>query len=377
MAWNEPGGDKQDPWGGGGGGQQPPDLDEVVRKLQARFNGLFGGRKGGGGPRTGKSGGLGFIGLIVVAVWLASGFYIVGPAERGVVTRFGAYVSPPVLPGPHWHLPYPMEQVEKVDVDQVRPASIKALMLTKDENIVSVDLAVQYRVKDPAAYLFNGRDPDLTLSQAAESAVREVVGKSQMDYVLTEGRAEVGASTQQLLQEALDEYGTGLEVTSVNLQDVQPPEQVQSAFEDAIRAREDEQRLKNEAEAYSNDVVPKARGAAARKIEEATAYKQSVMARAQGDASRFDALLTEYQKAPRVTRERLYLDTMQSVLSNSSKVLLDAPKGNSLMYLPIDRMLEGDKAAAPSPAEPSGTASGSASTAAGSTSNDTRSRGNR
>jgi len=348
MAWNEPGGDKKDPWGGGGN-NQPPDLDEVVRKLQERFSNIFGGggkrgggsgseRSGGGG--AGASIGLGLIAAVIAVVWLLSGIYIVGPAERGVITRFGAFTEPTTMPGPHWHLPYPIEAVEKVDIDQVRSVPMKALMLTQDENIVAIELAVQYKVKNASDYLFRVRDPDLTLQQVSETAVREVVGKSEMDFVLKEGRSDVVASTKGLIQEALDQYQTGLIVTSVNLQDAQPPEQVQGAFEDAIRAREDEERFKNEAEAYANDVIPKARGAAARQLEEANAYKESVIAEAEGEASRFEQLLAEYEKAPKVTRQRLYIDAMESVLSRSSKVLIDVEGGNSMMYLPLDKLME-------------------------------------
>ncbi|OOZ41085.1 HflK protein [Solemya pervernicosa gill symbiont] len=348
MAWNEPGGDNKDPWGGRGGGQQPPDLDEVVRKLQERVSKLFGGGGGGsGGGATpirpsggGISIGLGLIAAVIGVVWIFSGVYIVGPAERGVVTRFGAFAEPPTMPGPHWHMPFPVETVEKVDVDQVRSVPMKALMLTQDENIVAIELAVQYKVKDAGAYLFSVRDPDLTLQEVSETAVREVVGRSEMDFVLKEGRSDVVARTKGLIQEALDQYKTGLIVTSVNLQDAQPPEQVQGAFEDAIRAREDEERFKNEAEAYANDIIPKARGGAARQREEANGYKESVIAEAQGEASRFEQLLTEYQKAPEVTRQRLYIDAMESVLNKSSKVLIDVEGGNSLMYLPLDQMMK-------------------------------------
>ncbi|GAB6043918.1 FtsH protease activity modulator HflK [Endothiovibrio diazotrophicus] len=352
MGWNEPGG--SDPWGGGGnrggGDQGPPDLDEVVRKLQNRFGGLFGGGRGGQGGGGGAAlGGLSLLLVVGLVVWAASGIYIVDPAERGVVLRFGKYTET-TEPGPHWHLPYPIESVSKVNVDRVQSIELgfksagrtessvlnESLMLTQDENIVDVRLAVQYRIKDARDYLFELRAPDDTLRQAAESAVREVVGKNKMDFVITEGRSEIAARTKELMQEILDRYKSGLVVTTVNLADAQAPDEVQEAFADAIKAREDEQRFKNEAEAYANEIIPKARGAAARQLEEARAYKESVTAKAEGEADRFSKLLAEYHKAPQVTRERLYLDSVEKVFSNTSKVVVDV-KGNNLLYLPLDK----------------------------------------
>ncbi len=353
MAWNEPGGGGgRDPWGGRGD-QGPPDLDEVFRRLSQRLGGLFGGRRGGARAGGGRGGGLWLVG-VAVAVWLLSGIYIVGPAERGVVLRFGKYVGT-TMPGPHWHWPYPIERVEKVDVDRIRQAEHKALMLTRDENIVDVDVGVQYRVQDPKAYLFHVRNPELTVVQAVESAIREVVGKSEMDFVLTEGRTEVAARTQRLAQAILDRYGTGVQLTKVNLKDAQPPEEVQAAFADAIKAREDEQRYKNEAEAYANEIIPKARGRAARQIEDANAYKAEVVARAKGETARFLALLREYQRAPRVTRERLYIDAMEHVFGNATKVVVDVERGSPLLYIPLDRLMgKAGGAAAPetAPASP-------------------------
>jgi membrane protease subunit HflK len=352
MAWNEPGGSgDKDPWGSRE--QGPPDLDEVVRKLQSKLGGLFGGGGGGRGLR-GNTKGIAAVALIIVALWLLSGIYIVDPAERGVVLRLGQYIGT-TLPGPHWHIPFPIERVEIVDVDQIRNVEVgyrsqgpnqatasvprEALMLTQDENIIDIKLAVQYRVKDASAYLFNVRDPDTTLRKMIESAIREVIGKSRLDFVLTEGRSEIAARVAKLLQEVMDAYVTGLQVTTVNMQDVQPPEEVQEAFFDAIKAREDEQRQKNEAEAYANDVLPKARGAAARQLEEANAYKAQVVAQAEGETSRFLQVLAQYQKAPQVTRERLYLDTLESVLGSSQPVLVDIQKGsNNLFVLPLDRL---------------------------------------
>ena len=364
MAWNEPGGGNKDPWGQGGGNQGPPDLDELIRKLQAKFGGLFGGGRKGGGAATGGGGG-GFlsIGLLLgigVLVWLASGIYIIDEGKRGVVLRFGEFHAI-TGPGPHWHVPYPVDSVEVVDVALRRFEEIgyrttagrsvvvpkEALMLTRDENIVNVQMAVQYQVSDPREFLFNVRDPRASLQQAAESALREVVGKSNMDFVLTEGRSDVVMQVRALMQMMLDDYQAGLLVSEVSMQDVQPPEEVQGAFSDAIRAREDEQRFKNEAEAYSNDIIPRARGQSARLLEEANAYKESQVARAEGEASRFTQLLTEYKRAPEVTRKRLYLETMEEVLRNSSKVLVDVKDGNSLMYLPLDRMVKGAGEAAP------------------------------
>lgn len=365
MAWNEPGGGK-DPWGGRGGDQGPPDLDEIVRKMQEKMGGLFGGRKGGGVSRGGGAGAftVGIFAAAALVIWLLFGFYIVDEGKRGVELRFGQF-SQITLPGLHWHAPYPIEQVELVDVEKRNFVEVgyrsgggsgtggsqsvpkEALMLTQDENIVDVRVAVQYQVKDARSYLFNVRNPDETLKQATESAIREVIGKSKMDFVLTEGRAEVAMQAKGLIQTTLDQYDTGLLVTTVNLQDAQPPEEVQGAFVDAIKAREDEDRQKQEAQAYANEVIPKARGAAARILEEANGYKLSVIAKAEGEASRFEQLLTEYSKAPEVTRKRLYLETMQTVLTNSNKVTVDVSKGNNLLYLPLDQMLKGAAAAVP------------------------------
>ncbi len=366
MAWNEPGGSKDnDPWGGGNKKDQgPPDLDEVVKKFQDQVSKIFGGKgsKGGGGDGEGSSpgGSGGAIGIGVILggalfLWGLTGIYIVDEGKRGVELRFGQY-SETTQPGPHWHIPSPIDSVEIVDVSQIRNVEIgyrsgvgaesskrtvlnEAMMLTQDENIVDVNFAVQYRIKEARDYLFNMRSPDEALREATESAVREIVGKSKMDFVLTEGRSEMVQSAEILIQEILDRYGSGLQVTSVNMQDAQPPEQVQAAFSDAVKAREDEQRLKNEAEAYSNDVLPKARGAGARMFEEATAYKSKVVAEAEGQTSRFLQVLAEYKKAPEVTRERLYIDAMETVLNNSSKVMIDVEGSGNLLYLPLDRMM--------------------------------------
>ncbi len=338
MPWNQPGGDNKDPWSGGGRNNQgPPDLDEMLKNLRKKIPG-FGGR-GGSSNGAGISGML-LLGLIV---WAASGFYIVDEGNRGVVIRFGKFQSIS-NPGPHWHLPAPIERVEQVDMDTVRSSQHRASMLTQDENIVDLELSVQYRIKDPVDYLFQVRFPDNTLQQSVESALREVVGKQKMDFVLNEGRSQIGPSTKELTQKILDSYQSGLELTTVNLQQSQPPEMVQDAFLDAIKAREDNVRFINEAQAYANGVLPLARGEAARAVEEANAYKAQIVARAEGDASRFTQLLTEYKKAPEVTRERLYLEAVEHVLTNSNKVIVDTKNSNNMMYLPLDKLIGAQKA---------------------------------
>jgi membrane protease subunit HflK len=344
MAWNEPGGGNKDPWSGKGGDQGPPELDEVVRKLQEKLGGLFGGGKtprGGSGARTGGPGsvGLGLIGGLIFAIWLASGIYIVDPAERGVVLRFGAYQEV-TQPGPHWHLPYPVEDVLKVNVDEITSFRHKAQMLTSDENIVDVEFTVQSKIQDAADFLFQDQDPRKTMKDATETAVRETIGKSKLDFILTEGRSAIQDSIKTGIQALLKEYRTGLEITSVNMQPAKPPEQVKSAFDDAIKAREDKERLENEAEAYANEVVPRARGAAARRIADANAYRDRVISEAEGETSRFVAVLREYEKAPEVTRQRLYLDAVETVLDNTGKVFLDTEGGNNLVYLPLDQLLQ-------------------------------------
>ena len=352
MSWNEPGGDKKDPWSGRKNENGPPDLDEVIRSFQEKLSGIFGGGSGGGDSKGGSLKGLGFIAAGAVVLWGLSGFYIVDEGKRGVETRFGAYVSTS-QPGLNWRFPSPIEQVQIVDVQNVQVVEVgyrsggrqglgsvprEALMLTKDENIVDVRLAVQYQVKNAKDFVFNVKNPSATLKQVTESAERGVIGHSTMDFVLTEGRSEIVAEIQTEIQKVMDSYQSGVLITTVNLQDAQPPEQVQGAFEDAIKAREDEQRLINEAEAYSNEVVPVARGAASRKIQEAEAYKERVIAQATGEVSRFGQLLKEYKKAPKVTRQRIYLESMEEVLSNTSTVMVDVKGGNNLLYLPLDKL---------------------------------------
>lgn len=366
MAWNEPGGGNKDPWSGKGGGEQgPPDLDEVVRKLQERLGGLFGGNKPSGGSSGGGGGfnlpggdfssrAVGTIVGILLVIWLATGIYIVEPAERGVVTRFGAYVDT-TGPGPHWHVPWPFEAVTKVNVDEISTFSHSATMLTQDENIVDVELTVQSRIQDAGDYLFQVADPDQTLRDATVTVVRVTVGGSKLDFVMTEGRGAVAVTIQERVQALMDQYQTGLLVTSVNMQPAKPPEQVKAAFDDAIKAREDKERLENQAEAYANEVLPQARGEAARIIADARAYRDQVIARSEGETARFTAILTEYLMAPEVTRQRLYLETMEQVLGDSNKVIIDVEDGgDSLLYLPIDQLMkQRPGAAALSKPEPS------------------------
>jgi modulator of FtsH protease HflK len=346
MAWNEPGGGNKDPWSGRPGGDQgPPDLEEVVRRLQERVSGWLrgsgsagGGSGGGGGQVSGKVVGIVFGALIIV--WLATGIYIVEPAERGVVMRFGRYVDM-TGPGPHWHLPAPIEAVAKVNVDEISTLTHRAAMLTQDENIVEVELTVQSRIQDAADYSFQDQDPERTINDATVTVMRVVIGQSKLDYVMTEGRGAVAATIKERIQVLLDRYKTGLVVTSVNMQPAKPPEQVKDAFDDAIKAREDKERLENQAEAYSNEVLPNARGNAARILADAKAYRDRAIAESEGESARFTAVLTEYAKAPEVTRERLYLEMMEDVLGKSSRILLDVQDGgNSLIYLPIDQLIK-------------------------------------
>jgi membrane protease subunit HflK len=364
-------------WGKRGGGSSggPPDLDEIWRNLSRRINDLLG-RKAGG-PGDGEPGGGGFrphlpmsgVGILValvIVVWLASGFYIVDEGRRGVVTRFGKYTET-TLPGPRWHLPFPVEAVDLVDFSQVKTIEIgyrtspknkvdkEALMLTDDENIIEIQFAVQYNIKSAESYLFSVRKPDLIVAFVAQTAMGEVVGKSKMDFALYEGREQIAKSSEKLMQELLDRYNTGIYVQKVTLQNVQPPDKVQAAFDDAVKAGQDRERFRNEGQAYANDVVPRAAGNASRLLEEANGYKAEVVQRAEGDASRFRQILVEYAKAPGVTRERLYLDMMQAVVGNTTKVLVDQKAGSSLLYLPLDKLIQqsaagGGAVVAPPPA---------------------------
>lgn len=341
MGWNEPpeGNKGKDPWGNRGNGEGPPDLDEIVRKMQRGFGGLFGNKPGGVGGNQLPTSWI-IIGLLLLLLWLSYDmFHAIDEQERGVVLRFGEYVTT-LQPGPNIRMPQPIEKVIRINVGQVRTLTHKASMLTRDENIVDVEVAVQWQISNPADFIFNVNGPTATLRQATESAVRRVIGKNKLDFVLTEGRGQITQDQQVVMQSILDDYAAGILVVTVEMQPAKPPEQVKAAFDDAIKAREDEQRLVNEAEAYSNDIIPKARGAAARLREESNAYKAKVIAKAEGEASRFVQLLTEYERAPAITRERLYLDSLESVMSGTTKVMIDADGSNSLMYLPIDQLLK-------------------------------------
>ena len=339
MAWNEPGGDKKDPWGGGGK-DSPPDLDELARKMRDRMNQLFGGKGGGSGKKGGGNMSLSFglIAVVALVAWVLSGIYIIQPAERGVVLRLGEF-NAITGPGPHWYM-RGIESVDKVDVDNLRTVSHRAKMLTKDENIIQVEVAVQYQVRDAREYLFQVRDPDYTLQEATESALREVIGGITMDEFLSGGRGAIVAQTKELTQSILDKYKAGLILTSVNLQDPQPPEEVQGAFEDAIKAQEDEVRFKNQAQAYALGILPKAKGDGTRMREAAMAYRDKVVADAEGEASRFTQTRIEYEKSPEITRKRMYLETMEYVLANTSKVIMQVEGGNNLMYIPLDKLME-------------------------------------
>ena len=316
---------------------QPPDLDQIVEEWQKRFNTLFGGSSNGSSQKKGPPSSL----LIVLGLflWILTGLYQVDDSERGVVLRFGEY-SQTTTPGLRWHVPWPIESVEIVNVNVVNRFKQQTTMLTSDENIIVVDLVVQYRKTNPVDYLFNVRDPEETLSEVSESAIREVAGKTDLDFILTEGRSSIAIQTQEVIQNTLDEYGTGINVTQVALQDANFPVQVENAVQDAIKAREDKERYAFEAEAYANDIVPKARGDAAKMIQEAEAYKAKVIADSEGEAERFSKLLVEYQKAPEVTRERLYIEAIENVYGNSNKVLMDSDGSGNLMYLPIDKLLQ-------------------------------------
>ena len=366
-----------DPQWGKRGNSGPPDLDEIWRNVNRRINELFGRRGATGGddggsrrPRWVPAGGAGLLLALVLLVWLASGFYIVDEGRRGVVTRFGKYTET-TLPGPRWHLPFPVESVELVDFSQVKTIEVgyrntpknknerESLSLTDDENIIDIQFAVQYNLKSAEQYLFNVRRTDQIVAFVAETAMREVVGKAKMDFALYEGREQIAKQAERLMQEMLDRYGTGVYVQKVTLQNVQPPDKVQAAFDDAVKAGQDRERFRNEGQAYANDVVPRARGNAARLIEEANGYQAEVVQRAEGDASRFRQVLVEYSKAPAVTRERLYLDMMQTVLGNASKVLVDQKAGNSLLYLPLDRLIQQSAApVAPAAGAPADTTGG-------------------
>jgi len=337
MAWNEPGGgnNSRDPWGGGN--QGPPDLDEALKKLQQRLGGLFGGGGSGGGGGGGASASVLFVLLGgALLIWALMGFYQIDEQERAVVLRFGKYHAT-ARPGLQWNPPL-IDEVIRVNTTKVRAASFREIMLTQDENIVEVRMSVQYVLDDVKNFVLEVREPESSLQHAAQSALRHVVGGMTMDLVLTEGRAQIALEVQERLQNYLTSYTTGIRVSKVNVDDSKPPTQVQAAFDDVIKAREDEERVKNEAQSYANGIVPEARGRAQRAIEEANAYKEEVIANAEGEADRFLNLLAEYRKAPVVTRERLYLDAVQNVLANTSKVMVDVEGSNNMMYLPLDKL---------------------------------------
>ncbi|MDR1709503.1 MAG: FtsH protease activity modulator HflK [Candidatus Accumulibacter sp.] len=373
--WGNRGGDDG---GGRRPNQGPPDLEELWRDLNRRLSEVFGkksgrrnnrndnggGNDGGGGPPPVEfnpkflSGGIGLLAAVVVLAWLASGFYIVDASERGLVLQFGRYKES-VESGLRWRLPYPIQSHELVNISGVRTVEVgyrgseknkvlkEALMLTDDENIINIQFAVQYILKNPVDFAFNNRAPDDSVMQTAETAIREIVGKNRMDFVLYEGREQIAAKTAELMQEILDRYGTGILISKVTMQNAQPPEQVQAAFSDAVMAGQDRERQINEGQAYANDVIPKARGTAARLLQEAEGYRQRLVANAEGDADRFRQLYDEYAKAPEVTRNRLYLETMQQVYSHTAKVVVDAKGQGNLLYLPLDKLMQAAGAALP------------------------------
>jgi membrane protease subunit HflK len=375
MSLNDPNWGRQGGNRGPGGNQGPPDLDELWRSFNRRLSELFG-RRGGGGDRPPPSqpsgrmlgGGAGVLIALVLGVWLASGFYIVDAASRGVVLSFGRYAEE-TNPGLRWRLPYPIQSHEIVNLASLRTLEVgyrnsvktkvlkESLMLTDDENIVDLQFAVQYIVRDARDFLFNTKRPDETAMQAAESAMREIIGKSKMDAILYESREAIQISGQQLMQQILDRYKTGITVSRITIQSAQPPEQVQAAFDDAVKAGQDLERQKNEGQAYARDVIPKASGTASRLTQEAEGYKQRVIANAEGEASRFRQVLAEYAKAPAVTRERIYIETMQQVLSSTSKIIVDTKGSGNLLYLPLDKLMQQGGAAAMSEAQQSQRAS--------------------
>lgn len=348
MAWNEPDNDdrKNDPWGSRSGkkDQGPPDLEQIYNEFSKKLSGLFGGgRRGGsdgGSSGDGVSGGLiaGIL-VIVAVIWVGAGFYTVDEQERGVVLRLGRAQEAVVLPGLHWNPPL-IDSVTKINVTRVFDQQFSNTMLTEDDNIVDITMTVQYQISDARKYYLEVEDPEISLQQAAESAIRHVVGASQMNNVISTGREILAQDAHARLQSYLDMYGTGITVSQVNIAQSLPPQQVRAAFDDVIKAREDNQSVQNEARRYANEIIPTARGQAQRQLEESHAYRERVIAVAQGEAQRFEQLLVEYQKAPEVTRERLYIDAMQEVLSNSSKVMIDVEGGNNMMYLPLDQILQ-------------------------------------
>ena len=346
MAWNEPGGGNRgdkDPWGNRDD-EGPPDLDEAFRKLQQNLSQMFGGGGGNGSSGGSASGGIntvlvGLVALAALLIYFVMGVYTVDQQERGVVLRFGKAQEQIVLPGLHWNPPL-IDRVLIENVTRVRSRPHQSEMLTEDENIVKVKMTVQYVISDILAYVIQVREPDKSLYQATESALRHVVGSTEMHEVLTEGRAALALEVRERIQTYMNNYGTGIQVTQVNIDETAPPDAVRAAFDDVIKAREDEVRLRNEADAYANQIVPEARGNAQRLLEEAEAYKARVIAQSRGEAERFNKLYAEYALAPEVTKSRMYIDTLESVMSNSTKVMIDVDGGNNLLYLPLDKIME-------------------------------------
>ncbi len=374
MSLNDPQwGNRGNDGGGKRPNQGPPDLEELWRDFNRRLSGMFDKKGGGNGGNGGGErppiqfnprflgGGISLLVALVLAVWMASGFYIVDASQRGLVLQFGKFKEA-TESGLRWRLPYPIQSHELVNISGVRTIEIgyrgseknkvlkEALMLTDDENIINIQFAVQYILKDPVEYIFNNRHPDDAVMQVAETAIREIVGKSKMDFVLYEGREQIAVSASKLMQDILDRYKTGILISKVTMQNAQPPEQVQAAFDDAVKAGQDRERQKNEGQAYANDVIPKARGTSARLLQEADGYKQRLIATAEGDASRFRQINTEYAKAPEVTRSRMYLETMQQIYSSTSKVMINAKGQGNLLYLPLDKLMQASGAIVASPA---------------------------
>lgn len=346
--------------------QGPPDLDELLNDLGKKIGRLFGRKESAQKNSKPNSGGsqsktpqdqlpVTTIVLIIALIWAATGFYIVDQGSRGVVLRFGKNTEV-TMPGPRWHIPFPIESVEVVNLEQVRTLEVgyrssgnsvarskelrESLMLTDDENIIDLQFAVQYNLKSAENFLFNNRSADASVRGAAESAIREIVGKSKMDFALYEGREEIAVKAKKLMQEILDRYDTGINVTSVTMQNAQPPEQVQASFDDAVKAKQDLERQKNEGQAYANDIIPKAKGAASRLTSEAQGYRVKVESEAKGNASRFEQILTQYNRAPEVMRDRIYIEAQEQILSNISKVIVDQKNSNSLLYLPLDKLIQ-------------------------------------
>lgn len=377
MAWNEPDNDnddrKDDPWSSrpGGNEQGPPDIEELFNSFTRKLSGLFGGGSGGSGGGETISGGL-VVGVFIVLaiIWVGAGFYTVDEQERGVVLRFGVAQEAVVLPGLHWNPPL-IDEVTLINVTRVYDREFSDTMLTEDDNIIDITMTVQYVITDARNYYLEVEDPEISLQHAAESAIRHVVGSSTMDNAITLGRDQIAQDTMMRLQNYLDMYGTGISVRQVNIEQSLPPQQVREAFDDVIKAREDNQSFQNQARAYANQVVPVSRGQARRQIEEANAYKEQVIARAEGEAQRFEQLLVEYQKAPEVTRERLYIDALQQVMGTVSKVMIDVDgNGNNMMVLPLDQIIQSNRQRIP---EVSGSFEGSTQLQSQNTQNQIRS----